>query len=89
MSPPVKMLIIYVAESDLWGDAHTPLYEAMLRRTEQYLLDQRDGKGGFKRNPNAIDQFGRAPVNTTNAYIVWALTESGKEDGEPGHGWRP
>src|SRR5262245_60755685 len=55
--------------------------EAMLARTQNYLLDQRDGSGGFKRNARALDSFGRAPANVTNAYIVWALTESGcKED---------
>ena len=35
MTAPVKMLIIYVDESDLWGDAHTPLYEAIVRRMRQ------------------------------------------------------
>jgi hypothetical protein len=53
---------------------------AMLERTRQYLLQQRDGQGGFKRNPRALDTFGRAPENITNAYIVWTLTESGKDD---------
>ncbi|HEY7423984.1 MAG TPA: alpha-2-macroglobulin family protein, partial [Gemmataceae bacterium] len=53
---------------------------AMLKRTQQYLLNQRDGKGGYKRNPRALDTFGRAPEHITNAYIVWALTESGKDD---------
>src|SRR5262249_23767457 len=53
---------------------------AMVRRTQQYLMGQRDGKGGFKRNPRALDTFGRAPEHVTNAYIVWALTESGKDD---------
>jgi hypothetical protein len=53
---------------------------AMLQRTHEYLLHQRDGKGGFKRNLQALDTFGRAPQNITNAYIVWALTESGKDD---------
>ncbi|HEY7158979.1 MAG TPA: alpha-2-macroglobulin family protein, partial [Gemmataceae bacterium] len=53
---------------------------AMLERTRQYLMNQRDGKGGFKRNPRALDTFGRAPEPITNAYIVWALTESGKDD---------
>ena len=27
-----------------------------------------------------LDTFGRAPDDITNAYIVWALTESGKDD---------
>jgi hypothetical protein len=53
---------------------------AMLRRTRDYLMGQRDGQGGFKRNPRALDSFGRAPQDVTDAYIVWALTESGKDD---------
>jgi hypothetical protein len=53
---------------------------AMVKRTQEYLLSQRDGKGGFKRNPRALDTFGRAPEEVTNAYIIWALTEGGKED---------
>ena len=52
----------------------------LLRRTRDYLLSRRDGKGGFTRNPPALDSFGRAPADVTNAYIVWALTESGKDD---------
>jgi uncharacterized protein YfaS (alpha-2-macroglobulin family) len=52
----------------------------MLQRTQAYLMRQRDGKGGFNRNPRAIDTFGRAPQHVTDAYIVWALTESGKDD---------
>jgi hypothetical protein len=51
---------------------------AMLKRTRDYLLKQRDDKGGFKRNARALDTFGRAPDHVTNAYIVWALTEGGK-----------
>lgn len=52
--------------------------QAMLDRTRQWLLDQRDGQGGFKRNPRALDSFGSAPIDTTNAYIVWALTAKGE-----------
>jgi hypothetical protein len=51
----------------------------MLDRTRAYLLGQRDGAGGFKRNARALDTFGRAPEHITNAYIVWALTEAGVE----------
>jgi hypothetical protein len=53
---------------------------AMLERTRQYLLAQRDGKGGFMRNARALDSFGGAPEHITNAYIVWAVTESGATD---------
>jgi hypothetical protein len=54
--------------------------KAMLERTKQYLMARKDGKGGFQRNARALDHFGQAPDDLTNAYIVWALTESGKED---------
>jgi uncharacterized protein YfaS (alpha-2-macroglobulin family) len=51
----------------------------MLDRTRAWLLSRRDGKGGFSRNAKALDSFGGAPADTTNAYIVWALTESGRK----------
>ena len=54
--------------------------QQMLERTRKYLLEQRDGKGGFKRNARSLDTFGRAPDEITNAYIVWSLTESGPDD---------
>ncbi|MFL5243514.1 MAG: alpha-2-macroglobulin family protein [Gemmataceae bacterium] len=57
-----------------------PVDGKMLERTKTYLLSRKDGKGGFQRNPRALDTFGQAPENITNAYIVWSLTESGKED---------
>ena len=50
----------------------------MLQRTREWLLSRRDGKGGFKRNQKALDSFGGAPEPTTNAYIIWALLESGE-----------
>jgi hypothetical protein len=54
--------------------------EPMVERTRQWLFKRRDGKGGFLRNPEALDSFGGAPAPTTNAYIVWALVQAG----EPG-----
>jgi uncharacterized protein YfaS (alpha-2-macroglobulin family) len=54
--------------------------QAMLERTRTYLMSRRDGKGGFLRNDRALDTFGAAPPDITNAYIVWSLTESGKDD---------
>jgi hypothetical protein len=50
----------------------------MITRTRDWLLGRRDGKGGFERNERALDSFGRAPQETTNAYIVWALLEAGQ-----------
>src|SRR5262249_9041480 len=48
--------------------------------TRNYLMSARNGKGGFTRNARALDTFGRAPENITNAYIVWSVTSSGKDD---------
>src|SRR5262249_9795300 len=35
------------------------------------------GRGGFERTRGALATFDRAPADVTDAYIVWALTESG------------
>src|SRR5207249_2231817 len=52
----------------------------MLDRTRAWLRSRRDGNGGFNLNAKALDSFGRAPLGTTNAYIVWALIEAGEKD---------
>jgi hypothetical protein len=52
---------------------------ALLDRTAEWLLRRRDGNGGFRRNEKKLDGFGSAPDYITNAYIVWALSESGQE----------
>jgi alpha-2-macroglobulin-like protein len=54
----------------------------LIKRTQAFLLSRRDGLGGFKRNPQALDSFGGAPKHTTDAYIVWALVESDPDDAE-------
>ena len=52
---------------------------AMLERARRWLLDRRDGRGGFQRNAKALDSFGGAPQATTDAYITWALLEAGAD----------
>jgi hypothetical protein len=79
-APPHEALTAYgLLEFRDMSRVH-PVDQAMVERTRQYLLAQRDGKGGFKRNPRALDTFGRAPDNITNAYVVWAITEGGTDD---------
>ncbi|MBN2021729.1 MAG: hypothetical protein JW809_02960 [Pirellulales bacterium] len=56
-----------------------PVDRAMLDRTARWLLARRDGKGGFQRNEKALDSFGQAPADVTDAYITWALASSGQE----------
>lgn len=47
----------------------------MLKRTVDWLMSRKDGKGGFQRNPNALHEFGLADKTTMDTYIVWALSE--------------
>lgn len=56
-----------------------PVNQEMIETTRKWLLSRRDGKGEFQLNQRALDSFGRAPAPTTNAYIVWALLESGEK----------
>ena len=49
----------------------------MIDRTANWLMSRRDGKGGFKRNPLALDNFGGASEEITNCYIVYSLYEAG------------
>ncbi len=51
--------------------------DAMIQRTVAYLKGRRDGKGGFQRNQKALDSFGRASKEVTDAYITWAVAEAG------------
>jgi alpha-2-macroglobulin-like protein len=51
----------------------------MIQRTRAWLMARRDGNGGFNRSAKAIDSFGGAPQDTTDAYITWALVESGEQ----------
>jgi alpha-2-macroglobulin-like protein len=53
---------------------------AMIDRTTNWLLSRRDGKGGFLKSAQALDQFGRADEDITNAYIIYALAEAGVKD---------
>lgn len=48
----------------------------MIKRTTDWLLSRRDGKGGFKRNARALHYFGLTDQATMSAYITWALTEA-------------
>lgn len=57
--------------------------DAMLARTAKYIANRRDGKGGFLRDPQALDSFGSAAPEVTDAYITWSLTEAGFFDFGP------
>ncbi len=54
--------------------------QKMLDRTAQWLLNHRNGKGGFEREQRALHDFGRISDDILNAYIVYALSEAGYTD---------
>ncbi len=56
--------------------------EAMVARTRLWLLDRRDGSGGFKRNPRHLHVWS-VEQDIVNAYIMWALTEADVAAGQP------
>jgi uncharacterized protein YfaS (alpha-2-macroglobulin family) len=49
---------------------------SMLERTAAWLRGRRDGKGGYLRDGKALDSFGRASKEVTDAYITYSLTEA-------------
>ncbi|MBI4945530.1 MAG: carboxypeptidase-like regulatory domain-containing protein [Bacteroidetes bacterium] len=51
--------------------------QKMIDRTAEWILSQKDGKGGFKRNTYALHNFGQISDDVMNGYIVYALTEAG------------
>ena len=63
--------------SDMQG-VYGSVDPAMLSRTAAWLKSRRDGKGGYLRDGAALDSFGRAGADVTDAYITWALTTAGQ-----------
>ncbi|MFT3712677.1 MAG: alpha-2-macroglobulin family protein [Archangium sp.] len=49
----------------------------MLARSRQWLMKQKDGKGGFNRARRALHTW-IEDKDTSDAYITWALLESGE-----------
>ncbi|TNE87308.1 MAG: hypothetical protein EP330_19010 [Deltaproteobacteria bacterium] len=54
-----------------------PVDAAILTRDADYLLDQRDGKGGFKNSGESAHGYGSAPKPVLDGFITYALTETG------------
>ena len=51
--------------------------KGMLQRTKDFLLQRRDGQGGFKVSSGGYDRFAAVPDKIANIYIVYALTQAG------------
>ena len=76
-APPHEALTAYgLMEFTEMKEVYNGVSEPMLKRTINYLLSRRDGRGGFKQNRGKYG-FSAAPENVNNAYIVYAISESG------------
>ncbi|MBL7922114.1 MAG: hypothetical protein JNJ40_17500 [Bacteroidia bacterium] len=51
--------------------------QKMIDRTAEWIMNHKNGKGGFTRNTNAYHDFGRISEDVMNAYIVYAVAEAG------------
>ncbi|KAJ5074730.1 polyubiquitin-like [Anaeramoeba ignava] len=50
--------------------------QEMMQRTTSWLISRKDEESkSFKKNERALDSFGYAPQHTTDAYIIWSLSE--------------
>lgn len=80
-NPPHEALTAYgLMQFNDMKDVYDKVDQSMIDRTSKWLMSRRDGKGGFKRDPKALDSFGRASAEVTNAYIVYSLSEAGYTD---------
>ena len=56
--------------------------EEVIARTRTWLLNRRDGQGGFHRNARHLHVWSvRQPI--VNAYVLWAITEADVAAGQP------
>jgi hypothetical protein len=65
-------LLEFIDMKGVYGDVDG----TMVARTAAWLKGRRDGKGGYERNARALDSFGGASPDVTNAYITYALSEA-------------
>lgn len=54
-----------------------PIDQAMFNTTHQWLMKQKDGKGGFTRKAVSVHTW-TEDKDCSNAYIIWALLETGE-----------
>ncbi len=54
----------------------------LLERTRAWLFSRRNGEGGYQRNPRALDRFGAATEEVTDAFVTYALACCGTPAGD-------
>jgi hypothetical protein len=51
--------------------------DTMVRRTANWLVDRRNGAGGWQQPDRAKGEYGHASPEVTDAYIAWSLVGAG------------
>jgi TonB-dependent SusC/RagA subfamily outer membrane receptor len=76
-TPPHETLTAYgILEFTEMKEVFSGVDQRMIDRTVKWLLNRRNGKGGFKKSKEGYDSFKSSPKNVANAYIVYALSEA-------------
>ena len=76
-SPAHEVLSAYgLVEFYEMNKVYNHIDKQMMERTRKFILSRKNGTGGFKQN-NGMYGFSGAPEKVNNAYIVYALTETG------------
>lgn len=76
-APPHEALSAYgLMEFTEMKAVYDKVSEPMIKRTVDYLISRKNGKGGFNQNRGKYG-FSAAPEHVNNAYIIYALSESG------------
>jgi hypothetical protein len=81
-TPPHEGLTAYGLMQITEMKEYIDVDEALLQRIKKWLLSRSNGKGGFKLNRGKYG-FSLNPVDVSNAYITWALSEIGEKDLDP------
>ncbi|WP_040279510.1 TonB-dependent receptor plug domain-containing protein [Psychroserpens damuponensis] len=77
-TPPHETLTAYgVLEFTEMKRVYDGVDQKMIDRTVDWLMSRKDSKGGFLKSKRGYDSFASSPVDVANAYIVYAISESG------------
>ncbi len=77
-TPPHQTLTAFgILEFTEMKEVYPDVSEKMLQRTINWLMNQRDGKGGFHKSTKGYDSFASSPPLVANAFIVYGLSEVG------------
>ncbi|MDO5970378.1 TonB-dependent receptor plug domain-containing protein [Flavivirga aquimarina] len=76
-TPPHETLTAYgILEFTEMKEVYDNVDQKMIDRTVKWLLNRKDGKGGFKKSKKGYDSFASSPLDVSNAYIVYALSQA-------------